>query len=93
MPTPTTETLATFSSQARCSKPTSPCRPSRISWVRVASRRPTVNSMLAVLPVLAWDWTIMSTFTLASAKPEKIRDDTPGWSGTPYSVILASSRL
>ncbi len=52
-----------------------------ISMARAASRLPTVNSMLAVSAVRAWLCTIMSTLTLASAKPAKIFDDTPGMVG------------
>src|SRR4051812_21051835 len=36
-------------------------------------------------------WTIMSTFTLASASAPKIRPASPGTSGTPTSVTRASS--
>ncbi len=93
MPTPITDTLATSSSTATSSKPISAWPALTISTARAASRLPTVNSMLASLATRAWDWTIMSTFTLASARRPKIRAETPGWSGRPYKVILASSRL
>ena len=49
--------------------------------------------MLAVSAVRAFDWTIMSTLTFASARAPKIVDDTPGWSGKPKRLIFASSRL
>ena len=93
MPTPITETLATSSFTATSSKPMTDLAWRMISMARAASRLPTVNSMFAVSWVRAWLWTIMSTFTLASASRPKISEETPGWSGRPKTLILASSRL
>ena len=92
MPTPTTETLATSSSISTDSKPISPWWVRTISMARAASRLPTVKAMLALSVARARDCTIMSTLTLASARPAKIFWLTPGWSGRPKRVILASSR-
>jgi hypothetical protein len=93
MPTPITETLETLSSTRTSSKPISAWAPLTISTALAASRLPTVKSILATLSSRERDWTIMSTFTLPSARREKIAEDTPGWSGRPNRVILASSRL
>ena len=93
MPTPMTETLATSSLRLASSKPISDWAARRISTVRAASRLPTVNSMLAAPSLRAWLWTIMSTLTLASARRPKIFEETPGVSGRPNRLTLASSRL
>ena len=60
---------------------------------KVLQTRSVELAMARRVPVRAWLWTIMSTFTLASARRLKMLEDTPGWSGRPYRVILASSRL
>ena len=57
------------------------------------SVRGTVNDMCASAPSSSGSsWMIMSTLMFASASAVKIRPATPGWSGTPSSVIRASSR-
>ena len=93
MPTPITDTLATLSSMEMSWKPIAALASLTSSIVRAASRLPTVNSILAAPSWRAWLWTIMSTLTLASARRPKISEDTPGWSGRPKRLILASSRL
>ena len=56
------------------------------------SVRGTVKDMSAIAPSETGSfWMIMSTFTFASASAVKMRPAMPGWSGTPSSVMRASS--
>ena len=90
MPTPTTEILATSSSASKDAKPMASRAFSRTSIEAGSCARGTVK-VTSVLPSpLAMFCTIMSTLILASANGPKMPATTPGLSGTPTSVTLAS---
>ena len=72
--------------------PTSPTTGSSASRAVRTSARGTVNDMSACAPSDTGSfWMIMSTLTFASASAVKMRPAMPGWSGTPSSVMRASS--
>ena len=89
MPAPMSETFATSGSYAMPTAPISPFSCARIGSAAARSVFGSVNEM-SVVPCAETFWTIMSMFTPASASARKTRAATPGRSGTPSTVALAS---
>src|SRR5262245_43017201 len=93
IPAPISETLPTWSSYWRPSKPISSRMSARTAIAVGPSSLGSVKEM-SVRPVDAADtfWTIMSMLISASATIRKIAAASPGLSGTPTTVIFASLR-
>ena len=89
MPAPTRESLTMFSSLLMPVAPTSSPTFFKIGSAVVMSPIGNVNEM-SVVPSIDVFCTIMSTFTFAAASDSNKSADTPGRSGTPSKVILAS---
>ena len=89
MPAPISETFAMSESCVQPAAPTSSHPASRIGSATARSVFGSVNEM-SVSPWEETFWTIMSMFTPESASARKTRAATPGRSGTPISVSLAS---
>ena len=92
IPAPTTETFPIVGSSATRKMPTSETTGSSALRAVGRSARGTVKDMSAEAPSDSGSfWMIMSTLTFASASAVKMRPATPGLSGTPRSVMRASS--
>ena len=91
MPAPMTLTRAMPVSDETPAAPSSATSSPTRARQRSSSSWGTVNEM-SVTPWSEVFWTIMSTFTSRSASARNTRAATPGRSGTPAIVILASDR-
>ena len=89
IPAPTSETRATSSSEVTPVAPSSSASSLATSTDVARSIFGTVNEM-SVVPCNEVFWTIMSTLTDRSASARKSRAASPGRSGTPVTVTLAS---
>ena len=93
IPAPTNEILPMPGSYSRDSKPISALRASRAAITRSPSALGSVNVMSVRCVAAAETFcTIMSMLTCASATVSKMAAASPGRSGTPTTVTLASLR-
>ena len=89
IPAPTSEIVAMFVSQVT---PLAPTCLETLSTVAQAAAMSALGSVkeTSVVPAVDVFYMIMSTFTFASASGSNSAAETPGWSGTPSTVIFAS---
>ena len=92
IPAPTSDTCAIAGSVTIRPKPSSSWIFSSCSRAVMRSSRGTVNDMSAPWPSVSGSfWMMRSTLTAAAASALSTRPATPGLSGTPVSVMRASS--
>src|SRR5512139_53120 len=82
-------TLANVESERHCLPPTDLATGSTMDIALSKSVRAIVNVRSVTLLMLVF-WTMVSILMLALARGSKMAAATPGWSGTPMTVILAT---